>query len=426
MKRNGRHQKGYVFRKGNGWYLRYYRAERQSDGSEWVVQKCTKLADYGGDFRSKSAVRVLADEFLAPFNNGSTTVDSLMTLTDFIEKRYLPHVKEHQAPSTYAGYRNLWSLYIKERGLMTLRDYRTCECDDLLTEIARSHDTAKETIKRVKSFLSGAFRHAKRLGVLRTENPMWDTVLPECREGEDTYAYSLGEILTMISIVPEPASTMIATAGFAGLRHGELRAFSVENYDGEVIFVAKSAWRSHVRKTKTKASRAAVPVISQLAAKLDAHVARNGSPDSGLMFANSIGKPIGMQRVVDDVIRPALKGSGVEWQGWHALRRGLATNLHELGVPDKIIQAVLRHSNVAVTQRCYIKARDPETLRGMRKLERKISRATNMQPERRVRSVRDEGQSFRGTQVASLQQLEKTGGEGGIRTPDTAFDRITV
>ncbi len=213
MKRHGRHQQGYVFRKGNGWYLRYYQGERQPDGSERAVQKCTKLADYGGEYRSKSAVRILADEFLAPFNNGTTTVDSLMSLTDFIEKRYLPYVKEHKAPSTYAGYRNLWSLYIEDRGTMALRDYRTCECDDLLLEIARAHDTAKETIKRVKSFLSGTFRHAKRLGVLNTENPMWDTVLPECREGEDTYAYSLSEILTMLESVPEPAATMIAVAG---------------------------------------------------------------------------------------------------------------------------------------------------------------------------------------------------------------------
>jgi integrase len=37
-------------------------------------------------------------------------------------------------------------------------------------------------------------------------------------------------------------------------------------------------------------------------------------------------------------------------------RRGLATNLHALGIPDKEIQAILRHSNIAVTQSCYMKA----------------------------------------------------------------------
>jgi site-specific recombinase XerD len=33
----------------------------------------------------------------------------------------------------------------------------------------------------------------------------------------------------------------------------------------------------------------------------------------------------------------------------------LATNLHELGVPDKVIQAILRHEDVKTTQKSYIK-----------------------------------------------------------------------
>ena len=44
------------------------------------------------------------------------------------------------------------------------------------------------------------------------------------------------------------------------------------------------------------------------------------------------------------------------WRGWHAFRRGLATNLHALGIANKEIQAILRHSNIAVTQSCYIRA----------------------------------------------------------------------
>ncbi len=41
--------------------------------------------------------------------------------------------------------------------------------------------------------------------------------------------------------------------------------------------------------------------------------------------------------------------------GWHAFRRGLATTLHQLGIPDKEIQGILRHGNVAITQASYIK-----------------------------------------------------------------------
>jgi len=46
---------------------------------------------------------------------------------------------------------------------------------------------------------------------------------------------------------------------------------------------------------------------------------------------------------------------GINWQGWHAFRRGLATNLNRLGVDDSVIQAILRHNKVAVTQGHCIK-----------------------------------------------------------------------
>jgi integrase len=56
------------------------------------------------------------------------------------------------------------------------------------------------------------------------------------------------------------------------------------------------------------------------------------------------------------------------WRGWHAFRRGLATNLHELGVDDKTIQAILRHSSVEVTRKCYIKTLPKQTTDAMEQL----------------------------------------------------------
>jgi hypothetical protein len=39
VKRSRRHQKGYVFRKGNFWYLRYRQPELQKDGASMLVQE---------------------------------------------------------------------------------------------------------------------------------------------------------------------------------------------------------------------------------------------------------------------------------------------------------------------------------------------------------------------------------------------------
>ena len=297
-------------------------------------------------------------------------------LSTFVELKYFPYAEENLRSSTYYGYRNLWRRYFQLHGKIALRDFRTLEGEEILTAIVREHDLSRTTAAHIKSFLSGIFRYAKRLGVLNTENPMRDVVLPRARRGKETYAYSLEEELRMIEVLPEPAATIVAAASFSGLREGELRGLEWENYDSDQISVTKSIWREHVEEPKTPASMAPVPVIPKLAERLNLLCKLQGNPQLGPMFPNSVGKPMCLDKLARDVIRPMLDRAGIKWHGWHAFRRGLATNLHRLGVPDKVIQSILRHSNVAVTQRCYIKTAAPDARQAMALLEC----ATNVQP----------------------------------------------
>jgi integrase len=377
MKRSRRHQKGYVFRKGNSWYLRYYDYEIQTDGTIKLVSKCRKLVTYGGDYRSKKAAQVLADEFLAPINNGTLTPHSTMKLAQFVDSIYLPFVKAHKRPSTYRGYLNMWTRYLEPRSALALRDFRTVDGERLLEDIANEHALTCTTMAHIKAFLSGAFRYAKRQGVMNSENPMRDVVLPKAKPAGDTFAYSLEEIRQMLNVLTEPAVTVVATAAFTGVREGELRGLLWEDYDGEQIRITQSVWRKHIQEPKTKKSAASVPIIPRLAERLELHRALMGNPTSGLVFPNSVGKPMCMARLARDIIRPAFLKAGLQWHGWHAFRRGLATNLHRLGVPDKTIQAILRHSNVAVTQACYIKTSNADAVEAMLTLEH----ATNVQLE---------------------------------------------
>ena len=61
--------------------------------------------------------------------------------------------------------------------------------------------------------------------------------------------------------------------------------------------------------------------------------------------------------------------SGLEWYGWHGFRRGIASNLYELGADAKIVQRILRHAKSYVTKDRYPKAFDPAVLAAMKKLE---------------------------------------------------------
>jgi len=61
-----------------------------------------------------------------------------------------------------------------------------------------------------------------------------------------------------------------------------------------------------------------------------------------------------------------------KWHGWHAARRGLGTNLYRLGVPEKTIQAILRHANVSTTATYYIKTAAADAQAAMAKLETEL------------------------------------------------------
>jgi hypothetical protein len=62
-----------------------------------------------------------------------------------------------------------------------------------------------------------------------------------------------------------------------------------------------------------------------------------------------------------------------EWKSWHAYRRGLATILHDPGVDDHTIKAILRHSSVTVTQRGYIKSLPKQSVAAMNTFDSSIA-----------------------------------------------------
>ena len=70
-----------------------------------------------------------------------------------------------------------------------------------------------------------------------------------------------------------------------------------------------------------------------------------------------------------------------EWHGWHAARRGLGSNLYRLGVPDIVIQRILRHANVSTTASYYIKSAADDVRSAMAKLENELSATQKTQTD---------------------------------------------
>jgi integrase len=72
-----------------------------------------------------------------------------------------------------------------------------------------------------------------------------------------------------------------------------------------------------------------------------------------------------------------------EWHGWHSARRGLGSNLYRLGVPEMVIQRILRHANVSTTATYYIKTAADDVRTAMTMLENRIAESVQIQTDKR-------------------------------------------
>jgi integrase len=406
-----REQRGYVFKAGNWWFLRYWDSVVK-DGRVVRKQPSRKLAPVQQEHRRLTRppeyVSRLAEDFLKSFNIARSEPARNVTLSDFAGNVWFPYVRNRHTASTLHSYQFYWEHILAPRcGDMILREFSTPSGQRLLDEIARqSIQTKKATLHKLKSILSAIFKLAIQQDYRPGPNPMRETSLPRASESEETVAYDLNTVLAMLQVIPEPARTVIAIAAFSGLRRGEIEGLLWESYDGDTLKVMRAMWQGIAGGPKTKNSKGSVPVIGPLRNFLDQHRFRCGNPQTGIMFKTRKNTPLRMNNLLNDQILPALerclqcgkcrsehargehqfRGNSAlpRWHGFHAFRRGLATNLHDLGVDDLTIQRILRHSNVSVTQRCYIKTLPEQSITAMKKLETVIDRSSLLCNERAI------------------------------------------
>ncbi len=374
-----RHQKGYLFKSSDWWFVRYCdTVVTKGEAKRVLIAK--KLVPVSSEYRSKRSVERVAEDFLRPTNDGLVIPQSSMSIGEFVRTEYMPFVEREKRPSTVKGYRDMWKNHLNPRcGNVMLRDFRTVDGERLMRSLGNGK-LSRLSLYHIKALLSGVFKHAIRLGVLNGSNPVRDVSIPKAPEGRETQAYSLEQVLTILTLLPECAATVVGVAAFCGLRKGEIRGLLWENYCGSEIKVMQSIWNSHVTEPKTRKSRAAVPVIPLLGERLDGFRVSIGNLKSGLMFAAGNGSPLNLDNLARREIKPVIERVGIPWLGWHAFRRGLATNLYSLGVSEKVIQGILRHAQLSTTMNLYVKGVPKEAAAAMELLQRTCSNLAVNQP----------------------------------------------
>jgi len=381
-----RYQKGHLYQNHGAWFVRYRECVKDDDGAITRRKKTHRLASLH-DYPTESEIEPLRADLMLRVNSGKVT-SSCVTLAEFVEKVYLPFIREEKRASTYKSYLEIWKRHVRDRvGGVRLNEFRTMHASRMLKDIASEHDLTRTTLQHVKSMLSGVFTYAKNEGALDGINPVVGALIPSrARKPSETHAYSLAEILQILDVLPLLPKAVVATAALAGLREGELKALDWTDFTGTELRVTRSIWRGVVNPPKTRASAAPVPVIPELADILGHHRASLGNPPTGVMFHSGNGEPVDMDKLAQRVVRPAVEATGLRWFGWHGFRRGIASNLYQLGADEKVVQRVLRHAKAHVTKERYIKVFEPAVNEAMdrmqaalQSLKRKQSPATAQQ-----------------------------------------------
>lgn len=205
--------------------MRYWDDVPQLDGTVKRKQVCKKLdVEYGGEYRTRRSVKPFVDEILAPINSGLLNPQSTMLVSEFVERVYLPeYVVKNLRPASLKQYKYVWTHYLTPRmGKLTLRSFRTVHGEQMLAKIAEQARLGRSELRHCKAFLSGAFKQAKRLGILDGLNPIQDVSIPRTPEPEETSSYTLSEIRAMLAMLSEPARTVVLCAALTGLRKSEL------------------------------------------------------------------------------------------------------------------------------------------------------------------------------------------------------------
>lgn len=380
-------QGGHIRVNGKWWILKV-REWVVKDGTKQRVDAYKKLRQtrYNEGDAVPNDVQALADLELAKVNLGQGQGQSADSVKSYLEGYLAAGVgsksRRKLRDSTVQSYKSDYNLIKDFIPDMQLRQVRTPDINRIFDALIENDgDTIRpqSTYNKAKNFLSGAFRSAVGVGLLDF-NPVTAAHSIDGKEA-NTHAYSLEEVRDLMSAVDNhtaQAAFMVLT--FTGLRSEELKGLRWADYDREagVLNIKRTIVHGKlVEDTKTSSSKAPVPIIGIVKKYLRAHLTRNSG--TGFIFHSPTNpeQPINFGHLVWDVVIPKAKQAGLNWQGFHAFRRGLSTVLHDLEIPELTISHILRHStksSKSVAGRHYIKPSLERMRSALEKVENKYKK----------------------------------------------------
>ena len=253
-------------------------------------------------------------------------------------------------PSALRGYEQALRL----RLLPAVGAHRLSELTraDLQRLVARWQEAglSASSIRNTLNALRAIYRSADLLteGTI-VANPTVGLRLPAVRSKRERIA-APDEATRLLGALPEEDRALWATALYAGLRLGELRALAWEDVDlaAGTISVARSLDpKAGFVEPKSRAGRRRVPIAAVLRELLIEHRLRSGR-EPGLLFGRTAERPF-QPTAVNGRAQRAWKRAEMEPIGLHECRHTCASYFIAAGVNAKTLSTFMGHANITTT-----------------------------------------------------------------------------
>ena len=230
-------------------------------------------------------------------------------------------------------------------------------------------DYANSTIKKMYIILNQCFKEALKRKII-TDNPMLDVRKPKStKKTKKIRALTLDEQKKLVEVIRNEnvryAEQMLISM-FTGMRMGEINALSVNDLNTNFNFInidktisKGEHGEAFVNDTaKTENGNRQIPINETVRPVIEKIISEYEATDDNVLFHTSAGTLIATS-VVNTEFRRIVNRYNIQDKSvkgdlsLHSLRHTYATRCIESGMPPKVLQHLMGHSDIKVTLDTY-------------------------------------------------------------------------
>ena len=195
-------------RRGSWWYMQV-RRDVFVDGK--LIHKNTRVKLAPASKLEREVLKI-AQEHLAPINQGLETIGSATNFTHYVQNTYEKTELLKMAKSTQDRYRGVLKNYLLPAfGKLCLRDLTPLTLDKYFAGLAGA-DLAQESLDKIRDVLASVINRAIRHSLL-VKNPMEGLELPRGKRTQRSKPYITPEQFnSLLLLMPEPSASMMYVA----------------------------------------------------------------------------------------------------------------------------------------------------------------------------------------------------------------------